>query len=314
MCSSDLAVHADAVRVVELAVAAAGKHCLLEKPMASTSRQCDEMVAAFRQAGKVLAINFEYRVSPLLRSIRDDVRTGRIGKLLSIRLVYNWDNHWHRPDFHARRAAFLNEGFGCMDCGVHYLDLGRWIGGGDFVRLAAEGTWAEPQFRGWGGSSHPDVAVSPQGFSTEEQYLEAPRGYVPGRTTRGFLPGPIPPGTWAAELGVAFVGPADDAQADFRVEIELLPSTRDLDMEDLCTLLEEQGSSPLYPVLKRPDEKYVTETAYDNAKFVEDILRDSVLALRHLPGIRRFKVECESVESIHNHNAFAATEEWLSPL
>jgi hypothetical protein len=95
------------------------------------------------------------------------------------------------------------------------VDLGIW--------QAREGdaAWAEPQFRGWGGSSHPDVAVSPQGFSTEEEYLAAPRGYVPGRTTRGFLPGPIPPGNWAAELGVAFVGSGGDAQADFRVEIEL---------------------------------------------------------------------------------------------
>lgn len=108
---------------------------------------------------------------------------------------------------------------------------------------------------------------------------------------------------------------AHNQRAYIRAEIELLPSTSDVDIiEELCTLLEEQGSSPLYPVLKRPDEKHVTESAYDNAKFVEDMLRDSVLALRQLPGIRRFKVECESVESIHNHNAFAATEEWLSPL
>ncbi|MGC8784300.1 MAG: GTP cyclohydrolase FolE2 [Armatimonadota bacterium] len=107
---------------------------------------------------------------------------------------------------------------------------------------------------------------------------------------------------------------AHNQRAYIRAEIELLPSAREPDMEELCRLLEEQGSSPLYPVLKRPDEKHVTESAYDNAKFVEDMLRDTVLALRQLPGIRRFKVECESVESIHNHNAFAATEEWLSPL
>ncbi len=106
---------------------------------------------------------------------------------------------------------------------------------------------------------------------------------------------------------------AHNQRAYIRAEVELLPSTPEVDVDHLCRLLEEQASSPLYPVLKRPDEKYVTESAYDNAKFVEDMLRDSVLALRQLPGIRRFKVECESVESIHNHNAFAATEEWLSP-
>lgn len=106
---------------------------------------------------------------------------------------------------------------------------------------------------------------------------------------------------------------AHNQRAYIRVELELLPSMPEVDLSQLFTLLEEQGSSPLYPVLKRPDEKFVTESAYDNAKFVEDMLRDCVLALRQLPGIRRFKVECESVESIHNHNAFAATEEWLSP-
>ncbi len=106
---------------------------------------------------------------------------------------------------------------------------------------------------------------------------------------------------------------AHNQRAYIRAELELLPATHDIDMGSLCNLLEEQASSPLYPVLKRPDEKFVTESAYDNAKFVEDMLRDSVLALRQLPGIRRFKVECESIESIHNHNAFAATEEWLSP-
>lgn len=102
----------------------------------------------------------------------------------------------------------------CWEAGST-VDLGLWSA------RDGDAPWAEPQFRGWGGSSHPDVALSPQGFSTEEQYLAAPRAHVPGRTTRGFLPGPIPPGTWAAELGVAYVSPGGDAQADFRVEIEL---------------------------------------------------------------------------------------------
>jgi len=68
------------------------------------------------------------------------------------------------------------------------VDLGLW--------QAREGQtpWGTAQFRGWGGSSHPDVAVSSQGFSTEAEYLANPKGYVPGRTTRGFLPGPLPAG------------------------------------------------------------------------------------------------------------------------
>ena len=77
-------------------------------------------------------------------------------------------------------------------------------------------------------------------------------------------------------------------------------------IEDLAALLEAQGSSPVFALLKREDEKFVTEMAYDNPKFVEDILRDTVLALRALDGIAWFEIECETQESIHNHNAYAA--------
>ena len=83
-------------------------------------------------------------------------------------------------------------------------------------------------------------------------------------------------------------------------------------IEELAVLLEQQGSAPIYPLLKRADEKYVTEEAYENPKFVEDILRDTVLALRRLPGLAYFSLECENEESIHRHNAFAAHEEYLS--
>lgn len=82
-------------------------------------------------------------------------------------------------------------------------------------------------------------------------------------------------------------------------------------IEDLVALLEEQGSCPVFPLLKREDEKYVTETAYQNPKFVEDVLRDMVLALRSVKGIIWFEAECETFESIHNHNAFAYHEEGI---
>ena len=100
----------------------------------------------------------------------------------------------------------------------HTLDLGLYE-----ARRGA--LWGEAEFRGWGGSSHPDVTISPEGFSAEEQYLDKPKGHVPGKTTRGYLPGPIPAGTWAAELGVAAVVPQSqgdlDGQVAWRVEIEL---------------------------------------------------------------------------------------------
>ena len=65
---------------------------------------------------------------------------------------------------------------------------------------------------------------------------------------------------------------------------------------------------PLYSLLKREDEKYVTEHAYDNPKFVEDIVRDVALKLDKKHEIFWYKIEVENMESIHNHNAYACTE------
>ena len=83
-------------------------------------------------------------------------------------------------------------------------------------------------------------------------------------------------------------------------------------IEDLAALVESQASCPIYPLLKREDEKHVTEQAYENPKFVEDILRDVVLVLRGIPGIAWFSLVCENFESIHNHNAYASHEETVN--
>lgn len=80
-------------------------------------------------------------------------------------------------------------------------------------------------------------------------------------------------------------------------------------LEDLITWVENSASCGVYSLLKRNDEKYVTEHAYNNPKFVEDVLRDVVLLLRNNPIVDRFEVECESVESIHNHSAWAYQQE-----
>ena len=80
-------------------------------------------------------------------------------------------------------------------------------------------------------------------------------------------------------------------------------------IEDLVNDIEKCASSELYPLLKREDEKYVTEHAYENPKFVEDVLRDVVLLLRKNDVIDSFEVECESIESIHNHSAWAYQQE-----
>ena len=96
-----------------------------------------------------------------------------------------------------------------------------------------------------------------------------------------------------------------------RIKLRFQPGFECIFIEDLAELVEKNGSSAVYPLLKREDEKFVTEAAYENPKFVEDILRDNVLALRGLEGLAWFSAECENFESIHNHNAFAAHEETL---
>ena len=84
-----------------------------------------------------------------------------------------------------------------------------------------------------------------------------------------------------------------------------------ISINELTELIQSQSSSPVYSILKREDEKFVTEAAYQNAKFVEDILRDVVAAVRKICGINYFSVECINFESIHNHNAFARHEEFI---
>ncbi len=87
------------------------------------------------------------------------------------------------------------------------------------------------------------------------------------------------------------------------------PEEEHIWIEDLVSQIEKCASSELYPLLKREDEKFVTEHAYDNPKFVEDVLRDVVLLLRNNDIIDSFEVECESLESIHNHSAWAYQQE-----
>lgn len=79
-------------------------------------------------------------------------------------------------------------------------------------------------------------------------------------------------------------------------------------IEDLFALVEQCASAPVFAVLKRPDEKFVTEQAYDNPKFVEDIVRDLAIALNGEERIVWYQVNSENFESIHNHNAYAMIE------
>lgn len=82
-------------------------------------------------------------------------------------------------------------------------------------------------------------------------------------------------------------------------------------IEELVEIAETSASAPLYPLLKRPDERHVTMQAYDNPAFVEDIVREAALKLRKDARIAWLRVSAKSDESIHNHSAFAQVEQQL---
>jgi GTP cyclohydrolase FolE2 len=95
---------------------------------------------------------------------------------------------------------------------------------------------------------------------------------------------------------------AHNQRSNISIEAEL---AGEMAIEDLIAIAERSASCEVYGLLKRPDEKYVTERAYDNPKFVEDLVRDVALALNQEPRVGAYVVEAENFESIHNHSAFA---------
>ena len=82
----------------------------------------------------------------------------------------------------------------------------------------------------------------------------------------------------------------------------------ELQVEALIAVAERSASCELWGLLKRPDEKYVTERAYDNPKFVEDLVRDVAIGVEALEAVDAYTVESENFESIHNHSAYARIE------
>lgn len=81
-----------------------------------------------------------------------------------------------------------------------------------------------------------------------------------------------------------------------------------LDLPGFVQDIEQQASCELWGLLKRGDEKYVTERAYENPKFVEDLVRDVAMVVKSTAGVQSFRVEAENFESIHNHSAYAVVE------
>ncbi len=101
---------------------------------------------------------------------------------------------------------------------------------------------------------------------------------------------------------------AHNQRALISVQI-VYPEDKHIWIEDLIETVESCASCPLYSILKRQDEKYVTEHAYENPRFVEDVLREIVVKFRNNSIITEFEVDCEAFESIHNHSAWAYQKE-----
>lgn len=89
------------------------------------------------------------------------------------------------------------------------------------------------------------------------------------------------------------------------ITVTVTTTAENFALAKLITTVEQQASCELYSILKRSDEKYVTEHGYHNAKFVEDIVRDVASALSKDPAILTYRIHVESYESIHNHSAYA---------
>ena len=137
------------------------------------------------------------------------------------------------------------------------------------------------------------------------------------------------------DYDVSFIGEVHDGKTDMQIKVvvpvtSLCPCSKKISeygahnqrshvtitvtinefiwVEELIDLVEKQASCELYGLLKRPDEKIVTERAYDNPKFVEDMVRDVAAQLNNEDRISAYVVESENFESIHNHSAYALIE------
>ena len=95
---------------------------------------------------------------------------------------------------------------------------------------------------------------------------------------------------------------AHNQRSHITIEAEL---AAEMTIEELIAIAERSASCEVYGLLKRPDEKFVTEKAYDNPKFVEDLVRDVAIALNQEPRVLAYTIDAENFESIHNHSAFA---------
>lgn len=124
-----------------LAALEAGLHVLTEKPMAMTPDECRRMVAAADAAGRVLAVDFECRYYPGYRQARKWIQDGLLGEVHAFHLDHMWDGHKKFGPLADRRGRTM-ELTGCLDCGIHRIDIARYLcGGGAWHDVRATGAW-----------------------------------------------------------------------------------------------------------------------------------------------------------------------------
>ena len=98
----------------------------------------------------MFAMNFEYRFDAGVLKMRELVLSGELGAVQVLRFINNWSAHGIQGEAGKRRARFMQDGGGSLDCGIHYVDLARFLSGSEFQSISAYGQWAEPEFRGPG--------------------------------------------------------------------------------------------------------------------------------------------------------------------
>ena len=124
-----------------LAAFAAGLHVVIEKPVAPSPGDCERLLAAAREAGRKLAVDFENRYHPAFRLIQECVQAGRLGHVHAVHMNEMWDGHKVFGPLSERRHRFTDTS-GCLDCGIHHLDLARYFcGGGRWQDIHATGAW-----------------------------------------------------------------------------------------------------------------------------------------------------------------------------
>ncbi len=101
---------------------------------------------------------------------------------------------------------------------------------------------------------------------------------------------------------------AHNQRSHLTITVESDAAAAAITADEIIRIAESEASSELYGILKRVDEKFVTERAYDNPKFVEDLVRDVAAALNREPRVSAYSIEAENFESIHNHSAYAVIE------